>query len=217
MPLTPDDLRLITARTLAHYDARAQAFWEGTRDHDVRQNIAALLQAITVPAPFELLDFGCGPGRDLAAFKALGHHATGLEGSHELAAMARAHSGCEVLEQNFLALALPPARFDGVFANASLFHVPGQALAGVLGALFDTLKPGGVLFSSNPRGDGEEGWRGERYGASHDWEQWQRHVGAAGFVALSHYYRPADLPREQQNWLASVWRKPLASPAAAPD
>ena len=38
--------------------------------------------------------------------------------------MARAHSGCEVWQQNFLALDLPAGRFDGVFANASLFHVP---------------------------------------------------------------------------------------------
>ena len=94
MPLSPEALQQITARTLAHYDQRALAYWQGTRDHDVRQNRAALLQAIEVPPPFELLDFGCGPGRDLMAFKALGHRATGLEGSPQLAALARANSGC---------------------------------------------------------------------------------------------------------------------------
>src|SRR5437667_1762244 len=46
--------------------------------------------------------------------------------------MARAYSGCEVLHQDFLAMALPESRFDGVFANASLFHVPGQELPRVL-------------------------------------------------------------------------------------
>ena len=133
MPLTPEDLREIAARTLAHYDQRARDFWEGTRDHDVSQNIAALLQHIESTPPFELLDFGCGPGRDLRTFKALGHRATGLEGSPQLAAMAREHSGCEVLEQNFLELDLPGSRFDGVFANAVLFHVPRQELSRVLG------------------------------------------------------------------------------------
>src|SRR4249919_4352957 len=117
MPLTAEDLRRIAERTLAHYDERAEAFWAGTRDHDVSQNINALLQYIEATPPFELLDFGCGPGRDLAAFKALGHHATGLEGSAQLAEMARAYSGCPVLEQNFLDLALPASQFDGVFAN----------------------------------------------------------------------------------------------------
>lgn len=210
MPLTDDDLRHLSSRTLAHYDRNARPFWEGTRDHDVSQNIDALLQHIDAPAPFELLDFGCGPGRDLKSFTALGHRATGLEGSHELAAMARAHSGCPVLEQDFLALDLPAERFDGVFANAALFHVPSQELPRVLRQLHATLKPGGVLFSSNPRGEGQEGWHGERYGVFHDWPSWHAHLTAAGFVALTHFYRPAGLPIEQQPWLASVWRRPRA-------
>ncbi len=207
MPQTPEDLRHITERTLAHYDRNAQAFWEGTRDHDVSQNIDALLRHIEATPPFEILDFGCGPGRDQKTFRALGHRVTGLEGSPQLAALARAHSGCVVLEQNFLALDLPRGRFDGVFANAVLFHVPSLELPGVLGQLNVALKPGGVLFCSNPRGDGQEGWNGERYGAFHDWPAWQAYVSAAGFVELSHYYRPPGLPREQQPWLASVWRK----------
>lgn len=209
MSLTPEDLKLIAARTLAHYDQNAQAYWEGTRDHDVSQNIGALLQFIEAAPPFELLDFGCGPGRDLKTFKALGHRATGLEGSPQVAAIARTNSGCAVLEQSFLELDLPASRFDGVFANAVLFHVPAQELPRVLGALYTALKPGGVLLSSNPRGDGQEGWNGERYGSFHTWPAWRDHMSAAGFVALTHYYRPTGLPREQQPWLASVWRKPM--------
>ena len=205
----PQDLQHIAALTLTHYETNAEAFWQGTRHHDVRQNIAALLGAIEAPPPFRLLDFGCGPGRDLKTFKELGHHPTGLEGAAPLAAMARAYSGCEVLGQNFLDLDLPPAQFDGVFANAVLFHVPSQALPEVLEKLHATLKPGGVLFSSNPRGDGQEGWNGERYGSYHDLPAWRGYLTRAGFVELSHYYRPAGLPREQQPWLASVWRKPV--------
>ena len=207
MTLTREELHQIAARTLAHYDQCAQAFWEGTRDHDVSQNISAMLQHIEAAPPFELLDLGCGPGRDLQAFCALGHRATGVEGSPALATMARAQSGCAVLEQSFLELDLPAAHFDGVFANAALFHVPGQALPQVLCALHTTLKPRGVLFSSNPHGQGQEGWQGERYGTFHDWETWRQHMHAAGFSELTHYYRPANLPREMQPWLASVWRK----------
>lgn len=208
MPLSPEELHRIVALTVGHYDQRAHAFWEGTRDHDVSQNVAALLEQIHAAPPFHLLDLGCGPGRDLRTFKSLGHHAVGLEGSPQLAAMARAHSGCEVLEQNLLQLDLPGERYDGVFANAVLFHVPGQELPRVLRQLHASLKPGGVLFSSNPRGDGREGWSGERYGSFHDWPAWRAHVVAAGFVELSHFYRPAGVPFEQQHWLASVWRKP---------
>ena len=210
MALTPDELDRIAARTLAHYGEQALSYWNGTRDHDVSQNVDALLRHIEAPQPFELLDFGCGPGRDLSTFKALGHHVTGLEGSANLVALARTNSGCTVLEQSFLALDLPQGRYDGVFANAVLFHVPSQVLPRVLGELHATLKPGGVLFCSNPRGQGQEGWSGDRYGAFHDWEAWRGYVTAAGFTELDHFYRPTGLPLEQQPWLASVWRKPVS-------
>lgn len=210
MDLKPQDLQHIADDTLAHYEARAEPFWLATRDHDVSQNIAALLRFIEAPAPFDILDVGCGPGRDLKTFTEMGHRATGLEGAPSFAAMARQHSGCEVLQQSFLALDLPAARFDGVFANAALFHVPSQELLRVLRALFDTLKPGGVLFSSNPRGQGQEGWQAGRYGVYHELDGWRAYMQATGFVELMHYYRPEGLPREQQPWLASVWRKPMA-------
>jgi SAM-dependent methyltransferase len=206
--LTQADLDAATARTVAHYDASALSFREGTRDHDVSQNYAALLRAITAPPPFVLLDLGCGPGRDLAYFKSLGHEAVGLDAAPSFVAMAREATGCEVLHQSFLALSLPPARFHGVFANASLFHVPAQELPRVLGELRDALVPGGVLFASNPHGDDREGFSGERYGAYHSLEAWRAFATGAGFVAIEHYYRPAGKPRHEQPWLATVWRKP---------
>ena len=207
MTRLPDDLASITAETLAHYDERATEFWEGTRDHDVSQNIDALLRHIRGTPPFRILDFGCGPGRDLAVFCALGHEAVGLEGSPRFAAMAREHTGCEVWEQNFHALQLPAARFDGIFANASLFHVPRRELPRVLRELHATLDRDGVLFVSNPRGHDEEGWNHGRYGAYHDVESWRALLEAASFAELEHYYRPPGLPRERQPWLATVWRK----------
>ncbi|MDB5805383.1 MAG: ubiquinone/menaquinone biosynthesis methyltransferase ubie [Betaproteobacteria bacterium] len=207
MALSDDDLQDISARTLAYYQESAETFRQRTSDHDVRQNIEALLRHIEAPAPWTLLDFGCGPGRDLKTFTDLGHIAVGLEGTPAFAAMARADSGCEVLEQDFLHLQLPPQHFDGIYANASLFHVPAQELPRVLGELHAALKPGGVLFSSNPRGDNHEGWNRERYGAYHDLGAWQQFLGDAGFSELEHYYRPPGLPRNQQGWLASVWRK----------
>ena len=207
MGLKSQELARIAELTLEHYERRADDFWRGTRDHDVSQNIAELLRHIEGEPPFRILDLGCGPGRDLKAFTALGHIAVGLEGAPRFAAMAREYSGCEVWEQDFLKLDLPGARFDGIFANAALFHVPGQELPRVLAELRAALKPRGVLFSSNPRGDNEEGWNRGRYGAYHDLGTWRRYLSAAGFVELNHYYRPPGLPREQQPWLASAWRK----------
>jgi len=214
--LPPDQLQAlseISRRTLEHYRSTAESFRAGTRDHDVRQNIEALLRHIEGPGPFEILDVGCGPGRDLQAFTRLGHLAIGLEGAAELAAMARADSGCEVWQQDFLSLDLPPARFDGLFANASLFHVPTAALPVVLGMLHGTLKPRGVLFCSNPHGHNEAGWNGGRFGVYHDLAAWRRHLSDAGFAELEHYYRPAGRPRAQQPWLATVWRRGASASA----
>ena len=126
------DLDEITRTTLSHYEAGAREFWEGTRDHDVSQNLDALLDAIPGEGPFRILDFGCGPGRDLGALRERGHHPVGLDGVETFVRMAREFAGVDVWHQDFLALDLPPAHFDGVFANASLFHVPSRdAAAGI--------------------------------------------------------------------------------------
>jgi SAM-dependent methyltransferase len=206
MPDSTTNPKAIAARTLAYYDQHAEAFRAGTAGHDVSQNIEALLRHIEGTSPFRILDIGCGPGRDLKTFTSLGHIAIGLEGSAQFAAMARDSSGCEVWQQDFLQLKLPNHQFDGLFANASLFHVPSSALPQVLLKLHATLKPRGVLFTSNPRGENEEGWNGERYGVYHDLDGWRGYLAAARFEELEHYYRPTGLPRDQQPWLASVWR-----------
>ena len=206
-------MKTLSTRTLEHYEANAESFWEGTRDHDVSQNHAALIESLEGPGPFTILDLGCGPGRDLAYFRSLGHEAVGLDGCASFCAMARKHTGCEVLEQDFLALSLPARRFDGVFANASLFHVPSRELPRVLRELWEVMKPRGVLFSSNPRGSNEEGWHGGRYGCYHDLAHWRAFVMAAGFEEIAHYYRPEGKPREEQPWLATVWRRVGPLPA----
>ncbi len=207
MTLAPNELERISADTLAHYQRGAENFWQGTQHHDVSQNYAALLSHIEGAAPFSLLDLGCGPGRDLRYFSSLGHSAVGLDGCAEFCAMAQRHSGCPVLHQDFLRLSLEPARYHGIFANASLFHVPSQELPRVLGELRDSLRSRGVLFSSNPHGHNQEGWSAGRYSCFHDLPTWRAALDRAGFVELQHYYRPEGKPRHEQPWLATVWRK----------
>jgi SAM-dependent methyltransferase len=204
---TAKELAEISAVTLRHYNEYAESFWRGTKDHDVSQNRVALLGHLRGAPPHRILDFGCGPGRDLKYFKELGHEAVGLDGAESFVEQARSYSGCEVWQQDFLKLNLPLEYFDGIFANASLFHVPSQEVPRVLSGLWTALKNEGVLFSSNPRGQNQEGWSGERYGVYYDWQGWRELLTAAGFAEITHYYRPTGVPREQQPWLASVWRK----------
>ena len=156
------------AATIADYDAIAAAFAKGNMGHDVSQNMDAMLNAIGRDAPLDILDLGCAGGRDLLALTQRGHRAVGLDGAPNFCALARSTTGCEVLEQNLCQLQLASGAFDGVFANAVLFHVPTTALPHVLRVLHTALKPGGVLFSSNAHGFGEdkEGWSGGRSGTA---------------------------------------------------
>ncbi len=204
--LNPEQLAEIESVTLDNYSENSSSFWQGTRDHDVSQNYGALLSRFPRAQTLDILDFGCGPGRDLAYFKSLGHRPVGLEGSEVFCAMAREYSGCDVLHQQFLSLDLPAGHFDGIFANASLFHVPGQELPRVLRELCNTLQPGGILFTSNPRGNGE-GWSGQRYGNFMEYEDSRALLQECGFSLVDHYYRPEGQPREAQPWLAIVSRK----------
>jgi SAM-dependent methyltransferase len=205
--LTPRELEELSRRTIAHYQCHAASFWEGTRDHDVSENIDALLAALGGEPGRRILDFGCGPGRDLLELCRRGHDPVGLDGCEAFVEMARALSGAPVHHQQFLALDLPHEHFHGVFANASLFHVPTQELPRVLGALWSCLEAGGVLFCSNPRGDNREGFSGERYGAYHDEQRWLRLLESAGFESIAQYRRPKGLPRDKQPWLCTLWRK----------
>src|SRR5439155_18712146 len=75
--------RRMSEMTIAYYDRTAEAYWDGTRDHDVSQNYTSLLDAIENDPPYSILDLGCGPGRDLYHFRSLGHNAVGLDGSKE--------------------------------------------------------------------------------------------------------------------------------------
>jgi len=84
-----DQYELISQKNIGHYDQNAIAYDQSTQGHDVTQNIDALLRAIKTQPPFHILDFGCGPGRDLQAFTKLGHVAIGLEGSVQAAKIAK--------------------------------------------------------------------------------------------------------------------------------
>ena len=201
-----EDLSRITRVTLSDYGDRAESFWERTRDHDVSQNIDALLRWVVPASGARILDLGCGPGRDLKALRLRGQDPVGLDGCPAFVEMARAHSGCEVWLQDFLRLALPPRAFNAIYANATLFHVPRGELPRVLSELRASLTEQGLLFASIPRGDDVEGWSGSRYGVWHSIESWRGFLIAAGFVELESFLRPDDLPPEERRWFASVWR-----------
>jgi SAM-dependent methyltransferase len=195
--------------TIAEYQTTAESFRDGTWDHDVSQNRDALIAAMP-RNPGLILDLGCGPGRDLVAFTEIGQTAIGLDATPAFVEMAKAASGCEVWQQTFLALDLPEAYFDGIFANASLLHVPAQAMERVLKDLWRSLVPGGAIVMSLARGTGEgfvDRPTGARYTSYWEYETIAVILARVGFTIAYHYYRPPNLPPELQSWVAIVARR----------
>ena len=190
--------------TFDDYGGNAENFWQRTKDHDVSQNYDAFLEPFGNRTGLDILDFGCGPGRDIEYFKSLGHNPIGLDGTLEFCEMARELTSCPVLHQSFNDLTLEENSFDGVFANASMFHVPSQNLDKVLNDLHFALRSGGILFTSSPRGN-EEGWSSPtRYGNFMELDKTEEYLQRSGFEIINHYYRPPGLPIEEQKWLAVV-------------
>ena len=195
--------------TIAEYQSTAEDFRLGTWNHDVSQNRNALIAAMP-KNPGRILDFGCGPGRDLMAFKTLGYEAIGLDATPAFVAMAQQITGCEVWQQNFLNLQLPAQYFDGVFANASLLHVPEASMEQVLRDLYNCLVVGGAIVMSLARGQGEgfePRMTGERYTSFWEYDTIVPYAEKAGFTIAHHYYRPPGLPQQAQSWVVVVAKR----------
>jgi SAM-dependent methyltransferase len=195
--------------TIAEYQLTAEDYQIGTWNHDVSQNRDALTAAMSKPKG-KILDLGCGPGRDLVAFQAMGYEVIGLDATPAFVKMASKVAGCQVLEQSFLSLNLPSNSFGGIFANASLIHVPSAEMLGVLKHLHQALNDDGVLLMSMVRGDREgysERPTGYRYVTGWEYETLEPILIEAQFRIVNHYYRPMGMPIEECSWLVMVAQK----------
>ncbi|MBC3887809.1 methyltransferase domain-containing protein [Acetobacterium paludosum] len=146
-------------KTLDYYNQTAREFIRGTIDAD----FSALHQRFLsqLPEHGHILDLGCGSGRDAKAFLDLGYTVTAIDGSPECCRLAGAYIGQPVLCLTFDALDFDQA-FDGIWACASLLHVPYGELTAIFLKLVKALKPGGILYASFKYGD-FEGDRNGRY------------------------------------------------------
>jgi len=195
--------------TIAEYQLTAEDYRIGTWHHDVSQNRNALITAMH-KSKGKILDLGCGPGRDLVVFQEMGYQVTGLDATLAFVEMAQQIAGCEVWQQSFLSLDLPNSTFDGIFANASLIHVPSAEMLGVLKDLHQALNKNGILLMSMVRGDREgysERPTGFRYVTGWEYETLKLKLEAAKFQIIDYYYRPQGCPIEECSWLVMVAQK----------
>jgi SAM-dependent methyltransferase len=146
--------------SIGWYDANAEDFFVRSMGAGMLPQLSAF--AALLPPGGRILEAGCGSGRDAKALKEMGFDVTATEAAPKLAALAEAHAGLPVQVVTFEQMVWRET-FDGIWACASLLHVPRAELAGVLRRLRDTLVLGGVWFMSFKCGSEERLANGRRF------------------------------------------------------
>jgi SAM-dependent methyltransferase len=199
--------------TAAYYDAHAAEYARQVLPLDMDQFYERFLGL--VPAGGHILDAGCGPGRDALAFLRRGYRVTAFDASAELARLAAAFLGQPVEVRRFQDLEYEDV-FDGIWACASLLHVPRGELEEVFRRLTRALRPGGVWYMSFKWGEAEEVRGGRRYT---DFMEWSLREFLAGHpqLALVETWQTQDVrPQEQaQVWVNALVRRVVAAAGKA--
>lgn len=145
--------------TLAFYAKEAETYAARRRRVD---HLRMDLFLSRLPAGGAILELGCGSGQDSEAMLARGFDVTPTDGSADLAREAERRLGRPVRILLFEDLD-EKDRYDGVWANACLLHVPRAELAGIIGRINDALRAGGVFYASFKAGMREGRDRFNRY------------------------------------------------------
>lgn len=189
--------------SVQYYDENAQTFFDSTVSVDVSTLHAPFLRHL--PKCAKILDAGCGSGRDAKAFLAAGHEVVAFDASPELVRLARAHTGLPVELKSFSEVD-SIAEFDGIWACASLLHVPRLDLPGVLSALRKALKPDGVFYLSFKYGTETRTVAGRTFTDVDENELTQLAVDA-GFEIVEAWITEDVRPDRRERWTNAVLRK----------
>ena len=194
-----------TSQTLDYYNANAQAFAASTVSVDFSATQRRFAQLL--PPGGRILDFGCGSGRDSKFFLQEGFDVTATDGSAELCRLARELTGLPVRHELFQDLA-ETNTYDGIWACASILHLPKAELAGVLAKMVAALKPGGVIYASFKYGD-FEGTRNGRYFTDFTEEGFRSFMQPIEGIRIADWWVSTDVRpgRGDERWLNLLLRE----------
>lgn len=146
-----------TQTTLTYYNQNARRFADSTISVDFTATQNRFLEKLPIYA--KILDFGCGAGRDTKYFLEQGYQVKAIDGSEELCKLAESYTGIPVKHMLFQELCAVDC-YDGIWACASILHLPYQELREVLQKMTKALKPEGIIYASFKYGS----FQGERKG-----------------------------------------------------
>ena len=161
----PADLELIGMikrsmdMTIEYYENNAETFVDGTIDVEFTEVQDRFLSYL--PEAGSILDFGCGSGRDTKYFISQGFSVDAVDGSPKLCKKAKKNTGINIRQMMFSDLN-ENGKYNGIWACASILHLPKKELEDVFVKIIMALKPGGYIYSSFKYGE-FEGYRNERY------------------------------------------------------
>ena len=146
-------------KTLNYYNENAQSFASGTVSVEFTEMQDRFLEKLD-PGAY-ILDFGCGAGRDTKYFLSQGYLVDAIDGSEQLCRIASDHTGIKVRQMLFQELEVNE-KYDGIWACASILHLPKKELKEVLKKMLTALKTDGWIYTSFKYGE-YEGNRNGRY------------------------------------------------------
>ena len=186
-----------------YYDENAQEFFDDTVKADMTSHYKEFLKMI--PENSHILDCGCGSGRDAKMFKTLGYEVTAIDGSLEMCRLASKHSGIEVKHMQFQEIKFVN-EFDGIWASASLLHVPSTEISDVINRLKNSLKETGVIYASFKYGD-FEGLRNGRYFNDLTEETAKGIFAETGFEIIKTWLTDDSRPERDDKWVNILVKK----------
>ncbi len=146
-------------QTVGYYEEYADNYVKDTSNVDFHEPADRFLKYL--PRDGYILDFGCGSGRDTKYFLEKGFQVTAVDGSEAMCKLATANTGIDAANMRFEDLDAKEI-YDGIWACASILHLPKERLKNVFQKIYDALKTGGCLYVSFKYGD-FEGMRNGRY------------------------------------------------------
>lgn len=190
--------------TEAWYDQKGDEFFERTAFLQVEALHRPFLSLLSPGA--RILDAGCGSGRDARLFSLAGFQVTAFDASRKMAELAQVHSGLPVQQLRFRDVTFE-GEFDGVWASASLLHVPLVELRDSIQPLIRALRPGGILFCSFKAGTGERVARGRHFTdfTAHTLSEFLSQFAALSILKV---WEEADSrPEIRERWVSALCRK----------
>jgi len=191
--------------TLKYYNQNADMFIAGTKEVDMTETRARF--AAHLPNHAYVLDFGCGSGRDTKAFLDMGFRVDATDGSEEICARASEYTGVQVKKMLFQELDAYE-KYDGIWACASILHLPKGELADVITKIETALKTGGVLYTSFKYGD-SEGMKNGRYFTCFTEETLKEFWGNVSSLQIIDQWITQDVrpDRKDEKWINLLARR----------